>query len=182
MSCKKCNTPLGKCGCKDTAFTTPFQPSCPPNLDCPTPSVCSEYVDTQCVYATFGIKNFFINKQDSLMQILQKLDIFTNGDATCLDPDSTCNSTTLVYPTVITETSISVSWLPVTTATVTGYYVYYKQESAAVYTFLPVQTTTAAIITNLVSNTNYNIYIRTDNTVDGCFCDSSIITVKTLAS
>jgi len=182
MSCKTCNTPSGKCGCKDTAYTTIITPSCPPDPDCPTPQVCSEFVDTQCVFAPFGIKDLFIDKQDSLMEILQKLDIFLNGTASCLDPAADCNATTLVYPTTITETSIALSWNPVTTTIVTSYTVYYKEESAVAYTFLPAQTTTAVLISGLTGNTNYNIYVRTTNTPDACFCDSSTITVKTLSA
>lgn len=86
MSCKKCNTPSGKCGCKDTAYTTIIPPTCEP----PCVPQCSEVISARCVVMPDGISEIGSEPNDTIEEIVQRIILFlTNPD--CLNTDAECN-------------------------------------------------------------------------------------------
>lgn len=89
MSCNKCNTSNNNCGCKDAAYTTPTQVNCQPDITCPLPSKCSEYIDASCVYLQDGIYDAALPPQTSLEEAIQQI-ILMISNPECTDTDS-CN-------------------------------------------------------------------------------------------
>lgn len=49
-TCTSCKCSKLKCGCQDTALTTPAP--CPTPVDCPTAQPCSETFDSECIIYT----------------------------------------------------------------------------------------------------------------------------------
>lgn len=181
MACSKCGTKTAGCGCSDTAYTTAPQTSCPPNTQCPTPEICSEYVNTRCVYsAQIGILGLGIDPNESMQQILQRLDILLGATPGCADPTSACQSTTLVYPVEITQTTATFSWEASSTAD--DYQVEYKLSSAGGWTLLPVQAATEPtqiLITGLTANSTYYVRVNSICPVGNCY--SATLIFNTLA-
>lgn len=182
--CSKCNSGNNKCGCTDSPYTTVKTYTCPPDEQCPTPTPCSEYVDTACViYNNAGIVELGISDGTSLQEILQKLAIILDdlGLPACADPTSACQATFNVYPTDVSSTSITLSWSPNPTAVT--YVVEYKTAAAVIWNVLPAQPAanpTQILINNLTANTEY--YVRVLSTCALGNCYSATISITTLPS
>lgn len=69
MACQNCNSTNDKCGCKDTALTTPIA------SNCVTPCIpgCEEYTNAKCVILTDGVNDIGIQPGDTLESIIQRL-------------------------------------------------------------------------------------------------------------
>jgi len=69
MACKNCNSTNDKCGCQDTALTTPIA------SNCVTPCIpgCEEYTNAKCIILTDGINDIGIQPGDTLESIIQRL-------------------------------------------------------------------------------------------------------------
>jgi len=183
-TCNTCSKPNDKCGCTDTPYTTVKTYTCPPDEQCPTPSPCSEYVDSACVfYNKAGLVEFGIEEGTSLQEIIQKIVIALDGIGlpACVDPTSACQSVFNVYPADVSITSVTLSWAPNSTAVT--YVVEYKTAASMVWTLLPAQPAanpTQVLINNLTANTEYYFRVLTNCSVGSCY--STIISVFTLAS
>lgn len=184
MACTKCGNKRSNCGCKDSAYTTVKTYTCPADEACPTPSPCSEYVDTRCTFQNgFGIWDMGIEDGRSLQSIIQQMIIRTGSTPDCADPCSDCQSTWNLYTIGQTSTTIAIEWSA--SATAESYQVEYQPVpvdgcTLGVWTLLTSQTTLTANIGSLTANTEYLIRV---NAVCGEAgnCYSVIIRVSTEA-
>ena len=166
------------CGCDDGPLKTIPVYVCPPDSQCPTPQLCDEFIDPMCVsFQHFGIPDIGVTIGMSLAEVMQRQSIALD-DPTCLDPLSSCQSSTLIYPASKTDTTILVAWMP--SATAVSYQLEYKEESSGTWLLLPSQASglpTQAQITGLITGTTYTIRVNSTCGVGNCY--SAIITVKT---
>lgn len=176
-NCNKCGTNK-MCGCQDKAFTTIPIFTCPPDANCPSPEVCSEFTDANCViYSGFGIVDININTGDRLNSIIQKLTLLaTNPD--CVT-SSTCRSIDSLIIFKVTNTTILPQWNVVSTGI--NYQVEYKLATDVLWTLLPIlgPTATTDTISGLIPSTNYYVRVNTFCSAGNCY--SVTLLVKTLA-
>jgi hypothetical protein len=69
MNCNKCGNSNTRCGCADSAYTTPVTNTCLPECK----QRCSEYVNAACVFITNGILDANLPAGVSLEHIIQQL-------------------------------------------------------------------------------------------------------------
>lgn len=174
-SCNKCKS-LPKCGCADTALTTPI--SCNPPL-CPVPEPCAETFSTDCIlYMGDGIVELGIKKGDRITEILQRLALTLTNPA-CILPGQPCQSALNIKSTAKTQNTISVSWSAVTQAV--SYQVEYKEVSSLIWLINPnVGLVTNDVIGLLLPNTSYHIRVNTFCTMpDSCYSVTILVTTLT---
>lgn len=178
MTCQSCGNTNKKCGCQDKAFTTIPTFICPPDINCPSPEVCSEFTDANCVlYSGFGIVDLGISTGNRLNSIIQKLTLLaTNPD--CVT-STTCKSIDNLIISKVTNTTIISQWILVSTGI--NYQVEYKLATAVLWTQLPIlsSTSTSDNITGLIPNTNYYVRVNTFCLTGNCY--SVTLLVKTSA-
>jgi hypothetical protein len=106
MNCNKCGNSNTRCGCADSAYTTPVTNTCLPECK----QRCSEYLNAACVFITDGILDADLPPGTSLEHIIQQLVLMiTNPECT---NTSSCNcpagGTLLVQTEGIDNTSQTV--------------------------------------------------------------------------
>ena len=178
MSCNNCNCHSGtkcnnlNCGCADTSASMPCT-----YTDCSRGDAekCDDIQCAQCVSycsntftTTVGTNPFTITKGERLDRILQRIALFLS------DPNCILGAPQLIYITETTTNSITVGWSgvpPLSTVSVE-----YRVQGAAGWQQAVTGLTTSTtehIITNLVSNTIYDVRV-----VNGT-CSSVVILAET---
>ena len=85
MNCNKCGNSNTRCGCADSAYTTPVTNTCLPECK----QRCSEYLNAACVFITDGILDADLPPGTSLEHVIQQLVLMiTNPECT---NTSSCN-------------------------------------------------------------------------------------------
>ena len=85
MNCNNCGNSNNKCGCADSAYTTPVTNVCLPECK----QKCSEYMNAACVFITDGILDADLKPGASLEHVIQQLVLMiTNPECT---NTSSCN-------------------------------------------------------------------------------------------
>lgn len=165
MSCTHTNK---NCGCSDKALTTP--PPCEPS-NCQGEE-CAELYCMECVaYCQdsfeFNIQGttFTIERGERLMTTIQNLLTFLN-DPACLGKVAT-----EVGSIAVTDSSITISWKPGNDL----YVVKWSSTEGSGTSPTQQSTVTQYTIENLVSDTEYTIYVTNETET----CDSVTIKVKT---
>lgn len=176
MSCNHTNK---NCGCEDKALRTIPTYPCPPDGNCPNPQTCDEYIPVACViFDGQGIDELGITPGMSLLEYFQRQAIYT-VDPTCVDPDSTCQSSPLLYVVNKTDTTILIAW-SASAGDVVSYQVEFSEQSPVSWVLFPTQLPTQPrqlMISGLTTGTTY--LIRVNSICDGGNCYSATIIVTT---
>lgn len=179
MACNNCGKTSASCGCKDGPFTTVPGCPCPPDINCPAPQKCVEKIDSACVFLNdYSIVDTNFPENGTLEQMLQMISLYLTNPG-CIQPNSPCQSISLVYPYQITPTSIAIAW--VASPTATQYQVEYKHISQINFTLLPVQftpTPNVAVISPLVPNSTYFVRVNTFCAAGNCYSVTLRINTK----
>lgn len=161
-----------KCGCSDSALTTPI--SCPTGPDCEG-ETCPQVWDAHCiVYNGDEIVDLGINPGDRLDVILQKL-VLNSLNPGCVNPLNTCQSALNLRSTTVTNSSITIAWDTVGNGV--SYQVEYKIAGAGSWTLNPIVIIGQDVISGLLPDTDYNIRVNTVCGMGSCY--SLTINVKT---
>lgn len=161
------------CGCGDVVLTTP--PSCP--VRCTNGDPCPETFDAKClVYMGDTIANLGITtgmRFDDVLQILA-MAIVNPG---CIYPSAPCQGAVGFKSTLISATTISLKWLPVSNAL--SYQVEYRATTSPTWIVNPAVTAPTVVdsIGGLTPNTAY--YVRVKTTCLSGNCYSLVLTIKT---
>jgi hypothetical protein len=167
------------CGCKDIPLTTGAP--CNDGIECEG-NPCAENFCAECIiWCGDGLPQLGIETGMTLQHVIQRIEvalapILPHNCAEITDPPS-CNAP-LLGTAVATNTTIDLSWLD--GGSNQQYVVNYGPLSTGVFTTLAPQTTNTVVLTALIPDTNYLVYVEGQCVDLGTACKSSVILVKTL--
>lgn len=177
-TCSKCRKSNTECGCKDGPFTTVPGCPCPPDINCPVPQKCVEFIDSACVYLNdYSIVDTGIFEGASMEQIIQMFSLWLTNPS-CINPNSSCLAVPHVYPYQITSGSIAIAWKPSITAQ--SYQVEWKPSNQLSWNLLPAQSPLGpftAVMSPLLPNTDHYVRVNTFCSAGNCY--SVTLRIKT---
>ena len=165
------------CGCADRGYTT--QPPCSQGTsNCPTPDPCPETFDTKCIrYMGDTIIDLDIAQGEDITSIIQKLVLAVTNNS-CGIPGGTCTSVVNFKSTLITTTTIALTWE--VEGSPTALHIEYKEPSAMVWTLTApmLPTATGATLSGLTSETTYYIRVNAACNTGDCYSVTIQVTTK----
>lgn len=170
-----CQNP--NCGCTDRGYTT--QPPCSQGTsNCPTPDPCPETFDTKCVrYMGDNIVDFDIRQGEDVSSIIQKM-VLAITNRHCMIPGSTCLSVVNLKSTLITTTTVAITWE--VTGTPVSIHIEYKEPADMAWTLTSslAPTATGATLSGLTTGTTYYIRVNATCSVGDCYSVTIEVTTK----
>jgi hypothetical protein len=171
----------GGCGCGCTPVTQ-VAPPCAPKCASSVAGNCMEYVNAACTVMNDSIKEYSVQKGDTIESVLQRL-ILAITNPGCVTANGISYSPIPLQSTATTNSTVNITW-GASDANPSGdpaYEVQYKVNDPIIgtWTSLPLQSTTTATITGLLAMTSYEIRVRPvyPNTLNGsCFSVTIIVT------
>ncbi len=150
------------CGCGCTPATQ-VAPPCAPPCASSVAGNCMEYINAACTVMNDSIKEYGIQKGDTVESVLQRLVLAITNPA-CVTANGTSYSPISLQSTGTTNSTINITW-GVSDPNLSGdptYEVQYKVNDPiiGIWTSLPLQSGTTATITGLLAMTSYEIRVR----------------------
>lgn len=168
------------CGCAQGTSASSVAPPCAPPCASSVAGNCMEYVNAACSVMNDSIKEYSVQKGDTVESVFQRL-ILAITQPNCAT-SSTCYSVVPLQSTSVTNSTINLTW-GAADANASGdpaYEVQYKLVGSLLpFTLLPLQSTTTATITGLLAKNSYEVRVRSvyPNALNsGCFSVTIIVT------
>ena len=163
------------CGCGDNIFTSKSACDTPPV--CFNPEPCSETFSSECiVYTGDNIADLGIIKGARLTDVVQIL-INAIVNPGCTFPTSPCLSVVGLKSTIVTSTTATFVWTPITGAI--NYQVEYKLIASPTWTVNISTTNSYDSIGGFTPNTQYYVRVSTNCGANSCYSLTLLITTKT---
>jgi hypothetical protein len=167
------------CGCGCTP-TSQVAPPCAPPCASSVAGNCMEYVNAACSVMNDSIKEYSVQKGDTVESVFQRL-ILAITQPACVT-SSLCYSVVPLQSTSTTNSTINLTWgaADPNPSGDAAYEVQYKLVgSLLAFQSLPLQSTTTATITGLLAKNSYEVRVRSvyPNALNsGCYSVTIIVT------
>lgn len=168
------------CGCASTPADQ-VAPPCAPPCASSVAGNCMEYVNAACSVMNDSIKEYSIQKGDTVESVFQRL-ILAITNPSCVTAVGVSYSPIPLQSTSVTNSTINLTW-GASDPNPSGdpaYEVQYKLAGSLLpFASLPLQSTTTATITGLLAKNSYEVRVRSvypDGLNSTCFSVTIIVT------